>query len=139
MASLYKYKLAQNQWDSDKNPTGFWEFMYLMSSTVRAIAYGSILEDYLDAKLGRVTQHAVMTPSFITDDPDFGPNPDNAGAGGESSAGTAFTASVNSSNQSNATTGSQMLNPVGSYWDLDAEALALDGMLFNILQVCIQG
>ena len=143
MASLDKYKLTQNQWDSDKNPTGFWEFMYLMSSTVRVIAYGAILEDYLDAKLGRVTQHAVMTPSFITDDPDFGPNPNNAGAGGEASADTASTTSGSASNQSNAqsnaTTGSQMLNSVGSYWDLDAEALALDGMLFNILKVCILG
>ena len=71
MASLDKYKLHNNTWDSDTNPSGFWEFMFLMSATVRAIKWGSILEDYIDVKLGRVQQHAVMTPSFITDDPDF--------------------------------------------------------------------
>ena len=71
MASLDKYKLHNNTWDSDTNPSGFWEFMFLMSATVRAIKWGSILEDYIDVKLGRTQQHAVMTPSFITDDPDF--------------------------------------------------------------------
>ena len=38
------------------------------NTTVRAIKWGSILEDYIDVKLGRVQQHAVMTPSFITDE-----------------------------------------------------------------------
>ena len=37
MASLDKYKLHNNTWDSDTNPSGFWEFMFLMSATVRAI------------------------------------------------------------------------------------------------------
>ena len=144
MASLDKYKLTQNQWDSEKHPNGFWEFMYLMSATVRAISYGAILEDYLDIKLGRSSQHSVMTPSFITDDPDFGPMPQAfSGTGGEAddeeSSAASTTTGVTGSASSNATTGSQMLNPAGSYWDLSEDARKLDGVLYSVLKVCVLG
>lgn len=143
MASLDKYKLTQHQWDSDKNPGGFWEFMYLMSSMVRAIAHGPVLEDYLDAKFGRATQHAVMTPSFIVDDPDFAPRNTTTSAGpGASGEGQMDESSstVGSVADSSATiTGSQALHPAGAYWDLPEEALALDGVLFSVLKVCVLG
>ena len=150
MASLDKYKLHNNTWDSDTNPSGFWEFMFLMSATVRAIKWGSVLEDYIDVKLGRVQQHAVMTPSFITDDPDFMMPPMQQGAESEEvSSGESGQEVDNSSQQapSNTTsatgatgaTGSQSLNSAGSYYDLPTEARELDSVLYSILRVCVRG
>ena len=71
MASLDRYKLSSATWDSDKEPHKFVEFMYLMSSMVRAIAHGTQIEDFLDRKLNRRKHQAVSTPSFLTSDPDF--------------------------------------------------------------------
>ena len=147
MASLDKYKLHNNTWDSDTNPSGFWEFMFLMSATVRAIKWGSVLEDYIDVKLGRVQQHAVMTPSFITDDPDFDIPSRPEGSDGEevSSGDTDSEAAATSSKVTAATgvtagsTGSQALNSAGSYYELPAEARELDSVLYSILRVCVRG
>ena len=71
MTSLDKYKLSSVTWDSDKEPGKFVNFMMLMSSMGRAIAYGSAIEDFLDRKLGRKKHIAVSTPSFLTEDPEF--------------------------------------------------------------------
>ena len=71
MASLDKYKLSSVTWDSDKEPGKFVNFMMLMSSMVREIAYGSTIEDFLDRTLGRKKHIAVSTPSFLTEDPEF--------------------------------------------------------------------
>ena len=144
MASLDKYKLTQNQWDSEKHLNGLWEFVYLMSAIVRAISHGAILEDYLDIKLGRSSQHSVMTPSFITDNPDFGPMPQalsgtGGDADGEESSAASTTAGGAGSASSNSTTGSQMLNPAGSYWELPEEARKLDGVFYSVLKVCVLG
>ena len=108
--------------------------MFLMSATVRAMAHGPILEDYLDVKLERTKQHAVMTPSFITEDPDFAPQPEGNGAPGEDGASSASTSST-----ATAVTGSQTLQPAGSYWDLKEEARTLDGILYSVLKVCVLG
>ena len=151
MASLDKYKLHNNTWDSDTNPSGFWEFMFLMSATVRAIKWGSVLEDYIDVKLGRTQQHAVMTPSFITDDPDFdlpsrpeGSDGEEVSSGDTGSEGGAAPMRAVPSNTTGATgvtgaTGSQSLNHAGSYYDLPAEARELDSVLYSILRVCVRG
>jgi hypothetical protein len=71
MASLDKYKLTSVTWDSDKSPTKFCDFMFEMSAMVRAIDHGNILEDFLDAKLGRAVHQHVTTPTFLSNDPEF--------------------------------------------------------------------
>ena len=147
MASLDKYKLHNNTWDSDTNPSGFWEFMFLMSATVRAIKWGSVLEDYIDVKLGRTQQHAVMTPSFITDDPDFdlpsrpeGSDGEEVSSGDTGSEGGAAPMRAAPSNTTGATgvtgaTGLQSLNYAGSYYDLPADARELDSVLYSVLSM----
>ena len=145
MASLDKYKLTQNTWDSDKDPNKFWEFMYLMAATVRAIAYGEWLENYLDVKLDRGTSHQVTTPSFITDDPDFAPvdrQPASAVTAPEDDAASVNNAPSRSMGRSQAsagTMGSQQLTSAGSYFDLPEEARNLDALLYSVLKVCIRG
>jgi hypothetical protein len=71
LASLDKYKLTQDTWDSDANPGKLLHFVTNMGAMVRAINHGSTLEDYLNLKLGRNVLSHVTTPSFLADDPDF--------------------------------------------------------------------
>ena len=55
MASLGSYKLSPAQhWDSDSNPYGFNDWIKEMSSLVRTLKKGDILENFLDEKLKRV-------------------------------------------------------------------------------------
>lgn len=42
-----------------------------MSTMVRAIAHGPVIEDFFDKKLVRKKHIAVSTPRLITDDPEF--------------------------------------------------------------------
>ena len=52
MASLGSYKLSPAQhWDSDSNPYGFNDWIKEMSSLVRTLKKGDILENFLDEKL----------------------------------------------------------------------------------------
>ena len=71
MASLDKYKLTQNTWDSDTQPGKLVEFLTILGSMVRSIIHGPLLEDYLDMKLGRFRHSHVTTPSYFLHDPDF--------------------------------------------------------------------
>jgi hypothetical protein len=146
MASLDKYKLTQNTWDSDANPEKLLHFVTNMGAMVRAIVHGGTLEDYLNVKLGRNTLSHVTTPSFLVDDDDFKP-PDviNAVIDEEPSVSnlSSDTDDVNSSADPSAnssqTMGSQTLYPAGSYYDLPIEARELDALLYNVLRMCVKG
>ena len=52
--SLEKFKLTAVAWDSDKDPGGYHLWIENFGSMVRATEHGSLLEDMLDSKLGRV-------------------------------------------------------------------------------------
>ena len=138
MASLDRYKLSSEQWDSDKDPEGFPSFMYTMSAMVRAIAHGNELENFIDRKLDRARGQSVTIPSFLLDDPDFGANPEDAAeAEGAEESTTDTSASVSSGNT---TMGSVSLHPAGSsYWALSSECRDLDGMLHSVLKMSIKG
>ena len=146
MASLDKYKLTQNTWDSDANPEKLLHFVTNMGAMVRAIVHGGTLEDYLNVKLGRNTLSHVTTPSFLVDDDDFKP-PDvvNAVIDEEPSVSnlSSDTDDVNSSTDPSAnssqTMGSQTLYPAGSYYSLSIEARELDALLYNVLRMCVKG
>ena len=144
MASLEKFKLQTATWDSDKEPNRFVQFMYMLSAIIRSIAFGSNLEDWLDAKLGRSRHQGMTTPSFLSQDPEFQPPAERSadtGAAGELSdtastvSGAAASATSVSSGSSHATLGSAGTN----YWDLPAESLSLDAHLYNVLKMCVKG
>jgi len=71
MASLDKFKVSAAQWDSDKEPTRFVDFMFIMTALVRSLDQGNTLEDWIDRKLGRSRHQHVTTPSFVASDPEF--------------------------------------------------------------------
>ena len=74
--SLEKFKLTAVAWDSDKDPGGYHLWIENFGSMVRATEHGSLLEDMLDSKLGRV-KVAKSVPSFLLQDPDFGLPPED--------------------------------------------------------------
>jgi hypothetical protein len=148
MASLEKFKLNAASWDTDKDPGGFPEFYYSMSSTVRGLKYGDEVEDYLDAKTGRVKLKSATTPSFIDLDPDFAmpQHPDDSVSTNNAEPDNLPPAPGPMSAPSHAMSGataasgvSGMLMPAGSYWDLSTEARALDVYLYSVLKICIVG
>ena len=151
MASLDKYKLTQNTWDSDTQPGKLIEFLTLLGSMVRSIVHGPLLEDYLDMKLGRFRHSHVTTPSYFMEDPDFS-DPSTAkdpGAAAEASDTASVSTGPSSSGESKSSDskstspsqsmGSQSLNHAGSYWDLSPEARDLDSLLYNVLRMCVKG
>ena len=72
MASLGSYKLSPAQhWDSDSNPYGFNDWIKEMSSLVRTLKKGDILENFLDEKLKRVAKHSSLMSKVLLDDEDF--------------------------------------------------------------------
>jgi hypothetical protein len=71
MTTLEKFRLNSVVWDSDKDPNGFHKWIGIMGSLVRATAGGAALEEFLDAKLGRVLARPATVPSFLSADPDF--------------------------------------------------------------------
>ena len=72
MASLGSYKLSPAQhWDSDSNPYGFNDWIKEMSSLVRTLKKGDILENFLDEKLKRVAKHSSLMSKVLLDDADF--------------------------------------------------------------------
>ena len=156
MASLEKFRLSQVSWDSDKDPGKFMEFMYLMSSLVRATAHGHVLEDYLDAKLGRCKFHQVTTPGFLSEDPEFrrpespheeededsvNSSPLAARIRAQAARSEARESPSSPGGQaSTSASGSAKLNHIGmNYFDLDLEARELDGTLFNVLRLAVKG
>ena len=72
MASLGSYKLSPAQhWDSYSNPYGFNDWIKEMSSLVRTLKKGDILENFLDEKLKRVAKHSSLMSKVLLDDEDF--------------------------------------------------------------------
>ena len=153
MATLDRYKLSSVTWDSDKEPTKFTDFMYLMSAMVRALAHGQILEAYLDRKLQRQKFNLITTPGFLSDDPEFQRPPEaphrpepqddedeeepefEVGSGDVESVQFPRSAAVGS-----AATGSTQLNATGTnYFDLPDGARVLDAQLYNVLCMSIKG
>ena len=73
MTTLEKIKVQSLSWNSDTEPENFWMFINSMDALVEATEGGSRLVSMCDSKLGRVKHNAKLTPSFISDDPDFAP------------------------------------------------------------------
>ena len=71
MSSLERLKISTIKWHSDKEPHQYERFISDFSSMVRVLKYGAALEDFLDQKLNRKQGLKAVTPSFITEDPDF--------------------------------------------------------------------
>ena len=139
MASLDRYKLSSTTWDSDKEPHKFTEFMFLMSSMVRAIQHGPVLEDFLDRKLNRRRHQAMSTPSYLTEDPDFTRPPvlrpeaaDDELSDHEGSVG-------NGSAVGTQATQSGLYEAGINYFDMNADSLQLDAMLYNVLRMYVKG
>ena len=78
MATLEKFKLTAQTWDSGKNPEGFTKWMQNVSSMVRTLKHGLPLEKFLDRILRRTMYTGVTTPSFLHDD-EYGPPPQQDG------------------------------------------------------------
>ena len=148
MASLDKYKLTQNTWDSDVHPERLLLFVTNMGSMVRAILHGPILEDYITIKIGRNTRSHVTTPSFLALDPDFAPPLDSTKSEEDGDASVSNipsgsadddSSSINPSAAVSHSMGSQTLNVAGSYYELSQEARDLDSLLYNVLRMCVKG
>jgi hypothetical protein len=71
MAQLERLKLSATVWESDKDPTGFNQWLDTVSALVRATEDGEPLEDFIQHKTGRVTFQRGNVPSFLLEDDDF--------------------------------------------------------------------
>jgi hypothetical protein len=121
-----------------------------MSSIVRAIAYGPLLENSLDEKLGRPKHQMLMqnVSSAILNDPDFAPSnahifnghgsatSDDEGAEAETSAAASSVSNVTSH-----TAGSHFALGQSSvpYADFPDGAKELDANLYNVLRMNVRG
>ena len=124
-----------------------------MSSIVRAIAYGPLLENSLDEKLGRPKHQMLMqnVSSAILNDPDFAPSnahvfngrgsatSHDEGAEAESAESAAAASSV--SNVTSHTAGSHFALNQSSipYADFPDGAKELDANLYNVLRMNVRG
>jgi hypothetical protein len=118
--------------------------MYVMSAMVRAIAYGDLLEDYLDRKLDRVKTQNATIPSFIANDPDFAVPTTESSADAQSQQEVASDDSPTATRGeddgiSTTTLGSATLGAAGSFFDLPEAARQLDATLYSVLKMCVKG
>ena len=131
MASLGSYKLSPAQhWDSDSNPYGFNDWIKEMSSLVRTLRKGDILENFLDEKLKRVAKHSSLMSKVLLDDEDF-----------HNDAITAIIGEAERSSTSILVT-TQTLGAARAehkYKDFDPETIELDQRLYSVLHQCIKG
>ena len=131
MASLGSYKLSPAQhWDSDSNPYGFNDWIKEMSSLVRTLKKGDILENFLDEKLKRVAKHSSLMSKVLLDDADFHND--------------AITAIIDEAEKSSTfiLVTTQTLGTASAehkYKDFDPETIELDQRLFSVLNQCIKG
>jgi hypothetical protein len=143
MASLDRFKLSSVQWDSDKEPGGFIDFMFVFASMVRALDYGNALEDWLDVKLDRSKHQHVTTPGFLSDDPEFvrPAVPADHRADDELSDDAVDSGGRGSQSYSRSSVaGSATLAATGTnYFDLPAGAQTLDAQLYNVLRMAVKG
>ena len=70
MTSLDKFKLTAVTWDSDREPEKYSTKDYSTGSMTHATQHGAPLEDWLDAKIGRVQASNTM-PSIFDNDPEL--------------------------------------------------------------------
>ena len=135
MTSLDKFKLTAVTWDSDREPEKYSTWDYSTGSMTRATQHGAPLEDWFDAKIGRVRANNTM-PSIFENDPEL------AGAVGightEPEEGVEAEADTTSS--SGTSGNSYTLGQAGSnYMDLPKASRVLDGMLYNVLLMNVKG
>ena len=137
MTSLEKFKLSVVTWDSDKDPSGFANWMDTMSALVRATEDGPPLEDFLDRKLNRRRQQRITIPSFIMDDDDFAPAAYGREASGEDNSDEPIPDDESVSN----VTRSAFHMPGANipYRDLPDKTITLDKMLYNVLLMNVKG
>ena len=67
-----RLKLSQtHEWDSTKNPDGFFEFQTQLESAIATLAAGPELLDWTYEKLDRCTNVDTLVSKEIGEDPDF--------------------------------------------------------------------
>ena len=71
MATLEKLKVSSNHWDTDKNPSGFFNYLDNNEAMIVSMKGGPELCDFLNAKIGRTAVKPSTVPSFIALDPQF--------------------------------------------------------------------
>ena len=128
MASLGSIKLNHIEWDSDKDPFGFNQWLSEFSDMVRALKDGDVLELFLDEKLKRTMRHSNMVSKIFLEDPDFA----NAEV-------DAAIESAMSSATSIVTTTKTLGTATKPYRDFTEAQLALDKQLYSVMRQCIKG
>ena len=71
MATLEKLKVSSNHWDTDKNPSGFFNYLGNNEAMIVPMKGGPELCAFLNAKVGRTAAKPSTVPPFIALDPQF--------------------------------------------------------------------
>ena len=159
MTTLEKFRLSSVTWDSDRDPNGFLKWSSLISSLVRSTQHGAVLEDFLDAKLGRRVYKPSTVPSFLAD-PDFDMPDTSAGADSASGLGseagdigspllntphtpdpppTHHPEGDDDEGDARSEVGSVLGKATIPYRDLPTESINLDCLMYNVLRMNIKG
>jgi len=153
MATLEKFKLSALSFDYDKDPKGMFIWLESFGGFVASTEGGPDLEDMLDSKLHRQKAADGAIPSFLLNDPDFGPVPHQPHppsaprvTRSEADSQSVTVGSATGTVLGSATSGGSGASGQFSlgqhhivYNDLPEVSKKLDAVLYNILRSCLRG